>query len=100
MTLDLDKAGDNSFAKLARVLMAKEATVELEGVLEINGEKARYRLESAWVNGVRMPAWFVSTLIAHASKRQAPYMDITEGFFLPYGVRDVRIGADRVEIIR
>lgn len=100
LTLDLDKARDSSFAKLARVLMAREARVKLEGVLEINGEKARYKLESVWVNGVRMPAWFVSTLIAHASKRQAPYMDITEGFYLPYGVRDVRIRADRAEIIR
>jgi len=100
LTLDLRKAGNNSYAKFARMLVAKEAKLELEGVLEINGEKARYRLDSAWLNGVRVPAWFVSTLIAHASKRQAPYMDITEGFFLPYGVRDVRVGADRVEIIR
>jgi len=47
-----------------------------------------------------VPSWFVSSLVGIVGSRQPPHVDITEEFVLPYGISDVRISAEKLEIVR
>jgi len=100
-TLDMDKVKVEAFpfSAVSRLLNGRQ-TIRLDGCLQINEAKARVEVESARITGVWIPAWLMSAILAGVCKRQPPYIDVTEGFPLPYGIDEVNISAGKVEIVR
>lgn len=99
--VDMDEVEVGGIAvALFQAVLSGEQRLEVEGVLEGDKGKARYRVESARFNGISVPAWLAGRVIAYLGKSQPPHVDVTRDFDLPFGVQSVRITPDELVIVR
>ncbi|RPI20941.1 MAG: hypothetical protein EHM61_25945 [Acidobacteria bacterium] len=99
--VDVDKVKVEAFpfSGFSRLLNGRQ-TIRVDAVLRVDEGKGRLDVESAKISGVWIPAWLMSAALAAVSKRQPPYIDVTEGFPLPYGIDEVKISKGKLEIVR
>ncbi len=100
-TINMDDVKlDNTGIWLFKKFLSGTQVVKAEGKIIRNRGKARYELEKAEFNGIWVPAWLASAVVSFVGKNQPPHIDITEDFDLPYGITELVLHSDRVEITR
>ena len=83
-----------------KTMLSGTHTLKTKGRLLVKNAKGVFEIDKASFDDVWVPAWFASSVIAFAGRKQPPHIDITEEFSLPYGISDVRITGGQAEIIR
>ncbi len=92
---------DSVAVRAFTTLLSGVHTLQAQGRLVVTkNSRAVFQIDKASFDGMWVPSWFVSSLVGVVGTRQAPGIDITEEFPLPYGISSVRIGAEKVEIVR
>jgi hypothetical protein len=83
-----------------KALLSGAHTLKAKGRLVIKNSKGVFEVDEASFDGMWVPAWFASSVVAFVGRQQPPHVDITEEFSMPYGISDVKISAKKAEIIR
>jgi hypothetical protein len=98
--VDLDQVnlGDSAGAALFRSLLSGRQRLALEGLVEGTGGVARYRTQSASVNGVPLPPSLVDLLLKQLGEKQDPPFDPTGPIPLPRGLKTIRLLPGTIEL--
>lgn len=93
LTIDMDKLdlGNVSGAALFRSLLSGVQTIQLQGSVEGKDGLARYRTESASLNGVPIPASLVDMLLKQLGEKQDPPFDPTRPIPMPRGLKTLEL---------
>ncbi|MDA2930970.1 hypothetical protein MYX84_13675 [Acidobacteria bacterium AH-259-O06] len=87
-------------ARMAKSLLSGTQTLKVLAKLSVENGEGSFEIQSAGMNGISVPVWIVNLVVSYLSKRQPPHIDITEPFNPPYGIKDMRVTANRVVIVR
>ncbi|MGH9338826.1 MAG: hypothetical protein ACRD1R_04365 [Acidobacteriota bacterium] len=95
---ELEVEGNSMALGLFQALLSGKQNLEVEGELTARDGKGSYRVLSARMNNISVPATLVNTLLSTAGKNQEPPFDPTEPFEMPYGIKTVKVQTGRVTI--
>jgi len=100
-TINMDEVKvDVTGTWLFKKVLSGTQVLKAEGKLVTARGKGHYELDKAEFNGVWVPAWLAGAVVGFVGKKQPPHIDVTEEFALPYGITDVVLHSDRLEIVR
>ena len=85
-------------AGLLTALLGGRHQVEVDGVLEVEDRRGRYRLVALSLDGVTFPAILLDSLMDRLIEATQLPVDPRKPFTMPYGIKDVTINPGRATI--
>ena len=85
-------------AGLLTALLGGRHQVEVDGVLEVEDGRGRYRFMGLTLDGVTFPALLLESLIDRLLEATQLPVDPRQPFSMPYGIKDVTISPGRATI--
>ncbi len=85
-------------AGLLTALLGGRHQVEVDGILEAEDGRGRYRLVGLSLDGVTFPAMLLDSLIDRLIEATQLPVDPRKPFTMPYGIKDVTISPGRATI--
>ncbi len=85
-------------AGLLTALLGGRHQVEVDGVLEVEDGRGRYRLVGLSLDGVTFPAMLLDSLMDRLIEATQLPVDPRKPFTMPYGIKDVTISPGRATI--
>lgn len=88
----------NPQAGLLTALLGGRHQVEVDGVLEVEDGRGRYRLVALSLDGVTFPAMLLDALMDRLIEATQLLVDPRKPFTMPYGIKDVTMSPGRATI--
>ncbi len=85
-------------AGLLAALLGGRHQVEVDGILEVEDGRGRYRLVGLSLDGVTFPAMLLDSLMDRLIEATQLPVDPRKPFTMPYGIKDVTISPGRATI--
>lgn len=99
--VDLSKVATSknaSQAGLLTALLGGRHQVEVDGVLEVQDGRGRYRIKGLTMDGVAFPPFLLDSLMDRLIEATELPVDLRQPFSMPYGIKDVTISPGRATI--
>jgi hypothetical protein len=100
-TIDMDKVTlENLSADVFKSILSGKQKINVTGSLIVYKPYAEFEVEKAEINEIEVPSWLIQSVFSYVSTHQEPKIDLSERFFLPFGITNVEISEDSVKITR
>jgi len=99
--VDMDQVDlDNLSTQFFQTVLSGKQVVNLTGRLKIRTPRAEFNAEKTVINGVDVPIWLIESVFSYLSTNQEPNIDLSEPFFLPFGITNIEISKKTVTLTR